>query len=224
VRDSAIPGWRSLPGLAAIAWMLVGCYEPRYGECVVRCAAASDCAPGQACGADGWCVSPEHAGQCASSPGDGGGIEPDPGRDGPRVDAGKPPKDARLPDAPPPDGPLARCGAGCPGTCEGGVCVIACSGTRSCEADVICPVIGACRVECTGRESCRGEIICGAGRCTVACSGDKSCRKGTQCASSCACDVACTGIEACGRASMCPDDACRAGKGCTSQPSGCDSC
>jgi hypothetical protein len=231
-----------LHGFAAISSVislaLAACYEPRYGECVVRCTATSECAPNQICGSDGWCASAGVLGRCFQPVSDGAhpvdtGAPPIDARVPPidarvppdtQVDAGPPvdstpPIDSGMPDAAEPD-----CGADCPGMCQHGVCVIACSGPGSCEDDVICPASTPCRVECTGRESCEGTIFCGSGRCTVTCAGTRSCKRGTQCAGSCACDVVCTGDDSCRHKSICPADLCRAGQGCTSQPSSCSGC
>ncbi len=223
-----------LHGLALIALVLAACYEPRYGECVVRCAADSQCAPTHVCGADGWCASAQQAGRCFLSPGDDASV-PDadelPGRLDARVvdarpaDAGSPPPPPPPPpDAAAPDAPSPACAPGCPGTCQAGVCVIWCTTPYACDDDVVCPLYGPCKVVCSGHESCRDDVICGTGRCTVTCSGKEACRRGVRCEESCACDVECSGIEACKKASRCPDDPCEAGKGCTSQPSGCDDC
>lgn len=227
----------SLHGLAvaaAAALMLAACYEPRYTECAVRCAAASDCAPNQICGAEGWCVSAEAAGRCLASaadadPGHDTGAHPADARVPPK-DSG-PPKDAAGPidasgpaDAGMPDAPPSGCGPGCPGACIAGVCVITCAGYESCEHDVVCPAATPCQVLCTGERSCRGRVLCGSGRCTVMCSGEDSCEKGVRCEAACACDVTCTGWDSCETRAKCPDDACRAGRGCSSAPSGCSDC
>jgi len=42
----------------------VGCYEPDFAECQVRCDDDDACAAGQVCGADGLCASPDLAGDC----------------------------------------------------------------------------------------------------------------------------------------------------------------
>jgi len=208
----------------SLTLVLAACYQPRFGECVARCTAAADCAPGQVCGEDGWCASAEQAGRCFTTP----GVDA-PAVDARMTDARRPmdsgmPTDGGMPDGGMPDAPPPTCHPGCPGTCQAGVCVISCTGPYSCQSNVVCPPTGACRVICSGHDSCREEIRCGAGRCTVTCSGDDSCRRGTRCQSSCACDVSCTGDNACEKPAACPSATCRAGNGCTSQPSGCSSC
>jgi hypothetical protein len=40
----------------AIAILAAGCYEPRLAPCKVSCGSAADCAQGDACGTDGFCV------------------------------------------------------------------------------------------------------------------------------------------------------------------------
>ena len=40
------------------------CYSPSLPECVVACGAPNDCGPGQTCGTDGLCASPDVAGHC----------------------------------------------------------------------------------------------------------------------------------------------------------------
>jgi hypothetical protein len=69
--------------LAAAALLApAACYEPQLADCAVACSSSSDCAPGQTCGAAGYCAAPDLA--CAPR----GGV------DAPR------PVDARPADAP----------------------------------------------------------------------------------------------------------------------------
>lgn len=66
--------------LAAAALALVaGCYDPDLRDCAVACTNGDECGPGQVCGDDGLCASPDVAGTCDQPPG----------------------ADARPPDAPP---------------------------------------------------------------------------------------------------------------------------
>jgi hypothetical protein len=51
--------------LLAIA-LLLGCYDPETLDCTVTCAGAGECASDQVCGPDGFCASPEVAGQCVA--------------------------------------------------------------------------------------------------------------------------------------------------------------
>jgi hypothetical protein len=44
---------------------IAGCYSPSLDECTVACAGSADCGPGQQCGGDGWCASPQRSGRCA---------------------------------------------------------------------------------------------------------------------------------------------------------------
>lgn len=71
--------------LAAAALLApAACYEPRLVDCVVRCSSNADCAPGQTCGAQGYCAAPELA--CTASGSDAGTAD---GPGGPRrPDAG----------------------------------------------------------------------------------------------------------------------------------------
>ena len=84
------------------------CYTPELRDCTLACSAATDCADGQLCGADGFCAGPELAGRCpthgtrdasvgATGDASGGGSGSG-GGGGQLVDAGVPP-DA-PPDAP----------------------------------------------------------------------------------------------------------------------------
>ncbi len=61
------------------------CYEPQLASCAVRCSSNADCAPGQTCGAQGYCAVPELA--CP------------PGSDAAPADG--PPADTQRPDAAP---------------------------------------------------------------------------------------------------------------------------
>jgi hypothetical protein len=49
----------------AIVMILAGgCYSPQLRDCAVSCTAVADCAPGQVCGVDRLCASPDLAGRC----------------------------------------------------------------------------------------------------------------------------------------------------------------
>lgn len=80
--------WKRMVGSVGFAVALIGattaasgCYSPELKDCVVACMNAADCAPGQACGDDGWCAGGEQAGQCE----DPGGEPPVPMGDELRV-------------------------------------------------------------------------------------------------------------------------------------------
>jgi hypothetical protein len=45
---------------AALLALLSACYEPQWQDCAVRCSSSDDCAPGQTCGAQGYCAAPDH--------------------------------------------------------------------------------------------------------------------------------------------------------------------
>jgi hypothetical protein len=72
---------------AALLALLPACYEPQWQDCAVRCSSSDDCAPGQSCGAQGYCAA---AGlTCAPATGDGAPM-----------DAPTPPGDGRKDDKP----------------------------------------------------------------------------------------------------------------------------
>lgn len=208
-----------------ITHLVVACYQPETIDCTLRCGAPTDCADGQSC-SNGWCAA-----------------------DGVRCDEQDQPatSDARVnPTTPDAANANALCQQGCSkGTCVDGVCVIDCSNAESCDGDVDCPANVPCRVtcgnnactkkinctqstscdiRCTGQAACAGEIQCSAGACNVTCSGPGACKQRTRCANSCSCDVTCTGAGSCAEESACPGSACRVGSGCSSTPSGCDTC
>ena len=222
--------------VAAIACVLMthlGCYDPSVRDCSVTCRSAKECAGGQTCSADGYCVSPTYRGRCERLAQDASGSGK---QDAHVVDGGDDPA-------------VALCQQGCTtGTCDAqGVCVIDCSAMGACSAtDVVCPanlpcrvVCGdhacahhmqcgmatSCEVQCNGAYACGDVIQCPVGRCSVTCAGDFSCHKNTKCSTSCACDVTCSGSGACGALSECPMmQACVLGRGCSSALAGCDSC
>ncbi len=216
-----------------LRWVVVacvaGCYSPQFHDCTTQCSHSSDCVNGQVCGEDGWCAEPSIAGHCEQRVA---------ANDAARSDG------SRGSDAPP-DADLCAA-AGTNGTCDQGTCVIDCSVANSCMVDIVCPAgvpcrvvcgdkacthhvtcppASACEVQCTGAYSCGDVIACGTAPCAVTCSGYASCHRHTSCANACACDVSCTGTMACGELSMCPlGTTCALGHGCTSQPTGCDTC
>lgn len=52
--------------VAALALLLAGCYAPALRDCTVTCAAADQCASGQVCGSEGYCVG-ETGARCTGS-------------------------------------------------------------------------------------------------------------------------------------------------------------
>jgi hypothetical protein len=50
--------------IAAAVLALAGCYEPQLASCTVACERATDCATGQRCSDDGFCVGDEIASSC----------------------------------------------------------------------------------------------------------------------------------------------------------------
>lgn len=210
-------------------WLLVvaiaagGCYSPSLRDCTVSCANPTDCAGDQVCTSNGWCAAPEAS--CE------GVMAPDASTDGM----------VSMPDA------RSLCDMGCPnGTCQGGVCVIDCSGPDTCPGDVACPpnipckvvcgdrscdhkvicgLASTCEVQCNGLDACADEIQCGKAACDVTCTGVGSCKRRVKCKDACACDVTCSGLTSCAEVPECPRmDACRLGKGCSSELDGCDRC
>lgn len=210
----------------AIVHCVVACYHPETVDCTLQCGAPTDCADGQSC-ANGWCassgVSCTHEGQPITID---GAVNTNTGPDAGNVNA--------------------LCQQGCSkGTCVDGVCVIDCSADGSCPNDVSCPanlpcrvlcgdsacghkvlcsMSTSCEVRCTGTNACADEIQCPAGECDVVCSGSGSCKRRTKCGNSCACDVSCSGPLSCMEASECPEPTCRVGNGCSSLPTGCETC
>ncbi|HWO25531.1 MAG TPA: hypothetical protein VNO30_42620 [Kofleriaceae bacterium] len=71
--------------LTAPLALLPACYEPQWRDCAVRCSSGEDCAPGQTCGAAGYCAAPDLTCTPATA-------------DAPPADAPAPPRDARKPD------------------------------------------------------------------------------------------------------------------------------
>ena len=70
---------RALPTVAVVAACLSAlpaCYSPELADCAVACTAAEDCAPGQRCGADGWCAGDAKADRCDGSQAPDGGALP----------------------------------------------------------------------------------------------------------------------------------------------------
>jgi hypothetical protein len=81
----------------AASAMLAACYSPSLRDCTVTCAGSADCAPGQVCGDDGMCASPEMAGRCAMESPDAGPQMP------PMMPPMPEPQDAAVDAAVPPD-------------------------------------------------------------------------------------------------------------------------
>jgi hypothetical protein len=225
LRLHTCPAMRWLMGMV-IAHFVVACYHPETRDCTLQCSAPTDCAGEQSC-SSGWCASDgircTEEGQPITVD---GSVNTDSSADA--------------------DAANALCQQGCSkGTCMAGVCVIDCSADGACPNDVACPAnlpcrvlcgdnacghkiqcgtSSSCEVQCTGQMSCLDEIICPAGDCDVVCSGASSCKRRTKCANSCSCDVSCTGSLSCNEASECPESACRVGNGCSSTPTGCNTC
>jgi hypothetical protein len=217
----------------AVLTHIAGCYDPSVRDCSIECASAKECAGGQVCSSDGFCVAPSYRGRCrhGEAPVDATSLQ---------VDA-----DGASPDA---GGAVALCEQGCAnGTCDAlGVCVLDCSVSGSCTDDVKCPANLPCRVvcgdhackkkiqcgmatscdvQCIGASSCADVVQCGIGACDVRCIGEESCAKHADCGMSCACDVTCSGIGACHDPSMCPHgSSCVLGRGCSSALTGCNTC
>jgi hypothetical protein len=89
----------ALVAAGAASALVTACYSPSLRDCTVSCGGPADCAPGQVCGDDGMCASPEVAGRCAmESPDAGMQMEmpppPPPPRDAAVADAPAPPTDA----------------------------------------------------------------------------------------------------------------------------------
>jgi hypothetical protein len=42
-----------------------GCYDPSVRDCSVECSSPKECAGGQVCSNDGYCVGPSYRGRCA---------------------------------------------------------------------------------------------------------------------------------------------------------------
>ena len=178
--------------------------------------------------------------------GDGRDSSPDtidaavvgPGGDAAQLDA------AGEPDA---DVSPVDCATACDGigTCEGETCTITCS-DDSCNQRVDCPAGVPCRVRCSEANACGGGVHCGGATtctvecsannscsgaiqcgddlpCTVTCSGQNTCVSGVECSASCACAVECSGPSSCDTDATCPDG-CDAGKGCTTERDGCNTC
>lgn len=161
-----------------------------------RCEQTSDCSPERTC-QDGWCVS---AG---------------PALDDMHIIDGS----MSMPDA------LAVCPAQCL-SCNGGICLIDCTGADDCLDLVVCPANLPCEVLCTGSGSCPGgvdcsqasscdidcddssacggPITCGPGPCFIDCSSPSACTGGIDCSQSCACDTLCGGGTTCTPDPVCP--------------------
>jgi hypothetical protein len=107
-------------------------------------------------------------------------------------------------------------------TCPTGFsCIIKCSTPSSCRNGIDCRNGTGCAVECSNNFACR-NIACGPGPCEVTCSGSQSC-SGISCGMSCACDVKCDIGASCFNV-LCGKQVCDTGLGCSSAPTGCDTC
>jgi len=141
------------------------------------------------------------------------------------------PEGAALPDAddeggqidlPPLPDPLADAGidasaeaclAACDGgTCDGGFCVIDCSGPSACNTRVTCPPGVPCAVDCTGPSSCSQGVDCTAATaCRIDCAGTSSCANQRIACSGSACQVDCRGANSCALGIGCDAGACALG-------------
>jgi len=132
--------------------------------------------------------------------------------------------------------------AGCPGTCDGGVCHIYCGGTGSellpeeggggpppCDA-VTCPPGIPCYVHCIGTDACQQQIDCTqSSSCRIDCLNDRSCASQLTCGPG-LCEVHCDGKDSCGGGLNCQsscfcDETCGGESSCGQQatcPAGCD--
>lgn len=204
---------RLLCALAAIATLALGCsIDRRSGR--LECERTADCDPGRVCN-DGLCV--------ASSGGDAS------------IPDGETPGDAPPDSNGCPDACTSCSGTTCTVDCAapgadcsrpiacpaGWNCAVRCTEEDPCTAGISCGLARSCDVDCAGANACR-DIACGAGRCDVACTGEDACR-GVDCAASCGCDVVCSGAFSC-RNVECPSLACSEGRGCSSEPLGCNTC
>jgi len=131
--------------------------------------------------------------------------------------------------------------------CDQGICVMNCTGTDACQAQVICPPSARCRVNCTGSGSCRGGmdcsnandcllicqgadsceglVDCAQSDCDVRCTGERSCGGGVDCSEACACTTICSSSSGRTCVPECPDgNRCASGPNCTSETAGCNTC
>jgi hypothetical protein len=159
--------------------------------------ASATCALAAACGLD---VEGEQGGPGRADGGGGNGEA--------SLPDGRPLEDAEIPIDAPDDGDgggvVKKCEEGCGdagGGCDGGTCVVTCTGNNSCDAGVTCPPGVPCVVTCATNGSCPAAIDCSqAQSCVIQCNGDRSCH-GVKCAGS-TCSVDCKGGDSCGDAGV----------------------
>ena len=115
-----------------------------------------------------------------------------------------------------------------PATCTNNIkcpagysCNIKCNTASSCRAGVDCTAATGCKIDCAGFGSCR-NLACSGGACDIICSGAQSC-VGVACNQSCACGVKCDIGSNCFNVT-CSKQACDIGQGCSTQPTGCNTC
>ena len=144
-------------------------------------------------------------------------------------------------DGPPLDAPT--CADVCPGSCQDGTCVIACSGSNPCNA-VLCPIGVPCEVRCFGgggsSDAC-GTVTCAPDQpCDVTCIGGPGVALGggtgcgsVDCNGACSCEVDCQdgqgvlgGGTGCQQVTGCPTGCEGNGDDCSAQtpPQQCDTC
>jgi len=219
-----VVAWLAIVALALVA---AGSCSIKHSSEQFECDTNADCVDldGNRVCSDGLCVVP------------GGGPMKDAAVDGMRTDT--------LPDASLicPDQCTScniekkECTVDCAGdpdttTCMGQVkcpagwsCNVKCNTASSCRAGVDCLGSTSCKIECSGFGSCR-SVACGPGPCDITCSGSQSCggtAGGVACGTSCACDVKCAAGANCFNVT-CTKPQCDTGLGCSSQPTGCDTC
>jgi len=105
----------------------------------------------------------------------------------------------------------ANCLAVCDGgTCEGGVCRIACVGSNACANDrVVCPPGVPCEVNCAGSGACGKGVDClAASACKVACTGSNACANDAIDCSGTLCQTDCVGSSACASGVRCDAGSC----------------
>jgi hypothetical protein len=103
-----------------------------------------------------------------------------------------------------------NCLDGCDGgTCDGGWCVLDCTGQGSCGANVQCPPGIPCDVECGGLGACAKGVDCTqASACKINCQGQGSCANAPVGCSGLGCKIDCSGLGACAKGVDCDASVC----------------